>query len=286
MSRPSINKSVMLGAALVLAIGATAEAQSTRRIPVQKDRPAPRDTVVIPAATPTVMRDTVWVVRQDTVNMSRVDTVVMIQDRLRRLGGLYFGLGAGASLPVQDFADLVDTGWEVQGTLGWQAPNSPWGVRLDLAYDRFLGQSIDTGGSSSCGLAANSDERCPDASIWSAMLDATLNFPVGANMLNRWRPEVYFMGGVGVHHFPDQEDLGDPGDSDVDDSNTRFGVNGGAGLSIGIGRADLFFETRYNYVKRDEVESLGQGENDSFNAPYMPLLIGVRFGGAPWRFGR
>jgi opacity protein-like surface antigen len=283
MSRPSINKSVMLAAALVLAIGATAEAQSQRRIPVRKDAPPPRDTVIMPAASPTVMRDTVWVIRQDTVNMSRVDTVVMIQDRLRRLGGLYFGLGAGGSLPVQDFADLVDTGWEVQGTLGWQAPNSPWGVRLDLAYDRFLGQSFDTGGNLTCGLTNTDDDRCDDAAVWSAMLDGTLNFPIGQNILTKWRPEIYFMGGVGIHHFSDQEDLGGTADDDVEASNTRFGVNGGAGVSIGIGRADLFFETRYNYVKRDEVESAGQtGETDTFAASYIPVIVGFRFSGLPF----
>jgi len=282
MSRPSINKSVMLGAALVLAIGATAEAQSTRRIPVRKDAPPPRDTVVIPPASPTVMRDTVWVVRQDTINMSRVDTVVMIQDRMRRLGGMYFGLAGGASLPVQDYADIVDTGMEIQGTLGWQAPNSPWGVRLDLTWDRFLGQNQDTGGCPN-GVTPDDGDRCDDAAVWSAMLDGTLNFPLGANMLNRWRPEFYVMGGVGLHHFSDQEDLGDPADSDADGSNTRFGVNGGAGVSIGIGRADLFLETRYTYVKRDEVAG---AENDSFAASYIPVLIGFRFSGAPWRMGR
>jgi len=281
MSRPSINKSVMLGAALVLAIGATAEAQSTRRIPVRKDAPPPRDTVIIPAASPTVMRDTVWVIRQDTVNMSRVDTVVMIQDRMRRLGGLYFGLGAGGSLPVQDFADLVDTGMEVMATLGWQAPNSPWGARLDLAWDRFLGQSGETGGVASCGLATGSDDRCDDLTVWSAMLDGTLNFPVGSQMLTKWRPEVYFMGGVGVHHFSDVEDVGGAtGGSDVNQSNTRIGGNVGGGVSIGVGRADLFFETRYNYVKRDEV---GDGEDrDSFAAPWIPLIVGFRINGFPF----
>lgn len=279
MSRPSINKSVMLGAALVLAIGATAEAQSTRRIPVRKDAPPPRDTVIIPAASPTVLRDTVWVVRQDTINMSRVDTVVMIQDRLRRLGGLYFGIGAGGSLPVQDFADIVDTGMEVQATLGYQAPASPWGVRLDLAWDRFLGQNIDTGG---CGPGTpTGGDRCDDLTVWSAMLDGTLNFPVGTQMLTRWRPEVYFMGGVGIHHFSDPEDVGAPtGGSNANQSNTRIGGNVGGGVSIGIGRADMFFETRYNYVKRDEV---GTGQDrDSFAAPWIPLIIGFRFSGFPF----
>jgi opacity protein-like surface antigen len=272
MSRPSINKSVMLAAALVLAIGATAEGQSTRRIPVRKDAPAPRDTVVIPPASPTVVRDTVWVIRQDTVNLSRVDTVVMIQDRVRRLGGLYFGLGAGASLPVQDFADLVDTGMEAQGTLGWQAPSSPWGVRLDVTYDRFLGQTADTGGCPA-GVTPDDGDRCDDVAVISAMLDGTLNFPIAQNTLPRWRPEVYFMGGVGIHHFSDQEDAGDPADSDADASNTRIGGNVGGGISIGIGRADLFFETRYNYVKRDEIAG---DDNDSFAAPWIPLIIGFR----------
>lgn len=77
-----------------------------------------------------------------------------------------------------------------------------------------------------------------------------------------------------------------PGDllhGDADASNTRFGANAGGGISIGIGRADLFFETRYTYVKRDEVEGSDQ---DAFAGRYIPVLVGFRFNGAPWRMGR
>ena len=273
MSRPSINKSVVLAAALVLSFGAAAEAQ-TRRLPIRKDAPPPRDTVYMPAATPTAVRDTVWVIRQDTVNMSRVDTVVMIQDRQRnRLGGLYFAIGGGASLPVQDWADIADTGFDIQGTLGYQAPNSPWGVRLDVAYDRWLGQSLETGGQFSCGLPAGSgDDRCDDIGQWSAMLDATLNFPVGSDMLRRWRPEFYVMGGGGVHYLPDMEDAGSAANGGDDgDSKTRFGVNGGAGVSVSIGMSDLFFETRYGHTFRDE-----------FSTDWTPLVVGFRFSGIPF----
>jgi opacity protein-like surface antigen len=272
MSRPSINKSVVLAAALVLSFGAAGEADAQRRIPIRKDAPPPRDTVFVPAATPNAVRDTVWVIRQDTVNMSRVDTVVMIQDRQRnRLGGLYFGIGGGASLPVQDWADIADTGFDIQGTLGWQAPNSPWGVRFDLAYDRWLGQSLETGGAGSCpAIDLNGDDRCDDLAQWSAMLDMVLNFPVGSDMLRRWRPEIYVMGGGGVHYLPDIEDS-EQGEGDDGNSKTRFGVNGGAGVAVSIGMSDLFFETRYGHTFRDE-----------FATDWTPVVIGFRFSGIPF----
>ena len=272
MSRPSINKSVVLAAALVLSFGAAGEADAQkRRIPIRKDAPPPRDTVYMPAATPTAVRDTVWVIRQDTVNMSRVDTVVMIQDRQRnRLGGLYFGIGGGASLPVQDWADIADTGFDIQGTLGYQAPNSPWGVRFDLAYDRWLGQNGETGGQFVCGLAPGAEERCDDLGQWSAMLDATLNFPIGSDMLRRWRPEFYVFAGPGVHYLPDMEDANQ---SEGDDGNSRwrFGANGGAGVSVNVGMTDLFFETRYGHTFRDE-----------FSTDWTPLVVGFRFSGIPF----
>lgn len=269
MSRPSINKSVVLAAALVLSSIAAGEAGAQRRIPIRKDAPPPRDTVYLQPAAPDVRRDTVWVIRQDTVNLSRVDTVVMIRDATRnRLGGLFFGIGGGASLPVQDWADVADTGWDVQGTLGYQAPNSPWGARLDLAYDRWLGQSFETGGFPICGTTT--DDRCDDIAVWSAMLDGTLNFPVAADMLRKWRPEVYVLGGVGVHHLPDMEDARRP-PGDDGNSKTRFGVNGGGGVAIGIGMADLFVETRYAHMFRDE-----------FAVDWMPVILGFRFSGVPF----
>jgi len=272
MSRLSINKSVVLAAALVLSFGAAGEAGAQRRIPIRKDAPPPRDTVVMPPAAPEVRRDTIWVVRQDTIHSSRVDTVVMIRDATHsRLGGLYFGIGGGASLPVQDWADIADTGFDVQGTIGYQAPNSPWGVRFDLAYDRWLGEQFETGGFGVCGTTT--EDRCDDIAVWSAMLDGTLNFPVGRDMLRKWRPEIYFMGGVGLHHLPDMEDVGPALLSSGDDGNskTRFGVNGGLGASIGIGMADLFLETRYAHAFRDE-----------FAVDWTPVVLGFRFSGVPF----
>jgi len=275
MSRPSINKSVVLAAALVLSIGANAGAQSERRIPVRKDAPPPRDTVVVPAAMPEARRDTVWVIRQDTVNMSRVDTVVMIRDASRSLrGGGYLSLYGGASLPMKDWADIVDTGWDLGGTLGYQAPRSPWGVRLDVQYDRWLGQSGDTGGEPICGVTG--DDRCKSSSAWSGLLDGTLTFPIGGNAMNKWRPEIYVMGGGNVSRMSFNFGQADDEGEEFDISKTVWGVNGGGGVAIGIGRADLFFETRWIHTLKSGDE---EEDDDFFPATdWMPINIGFRFG--------
>jgi opacity protein-like surface antigen len=278
MSRPSINKSVVLAAALVLSFGAAGEAGAQRRIPIRKDAPPPRDTVFVPAATPEARRDTVWIIRQDTINTSRVDTVVMIRDMSRSLrGGGYLGVYGGASLPMRDWADFVDTGWDLGGTLGYQAPRSPWGVRLDVQYDRWLGENGDTGGADVCGTTG--DTRCESSSAWSGLLDGTLTFPVGGGMLNKWRPEIYILGGFNVDHI--KANFGGGTNStattgELSQSKTVWGVNGGGGVAIGIGRgADMFIETRWIHT----LKSGDDQSSDFFPATdFLPINLGFRFG--------
>src|SRR3954471_579036 len=102
-----------LAAAITLggAVSADAQAKKTtprrratpqQRIPVRKEVPAPAKT------------DTVIVTRVDTVPVRRVDTVSgptvmrydpgtrMVSPPLQRLPGLFFGLGAGANIPMND----------------------------------------------------------------------------------------------------------------------------------------------------------------------------------------
>ncbi len=52
-------------------------------------------------------------------------------------GGISFGLGGGLSLPEGDLADGVNTGWHGLATAELASPLHPWGLRLDVAYNRF-----------------------------------------------------------------------------------------------------------------------------------------------------
>ncbi len=61
---------------------------------------------------------------------------------------------------------------------------------------------------------------------------------------------------------------GDDVPSGIDDSETKFGINAGAGFDIKAGGAGLFVEGRFHDV-------FTTGSNTTF----IPLTIGVRFGG-------
>jgi len=254
-----VNRAV--AAAALLGLAATAEAQTpTRRIPVSKDR-TPVDTM--PAR-----RDTVTVYRTDTVTVYRTDTVtvreqvstgvVATETPLVNLPGpFYFQLGGGASMPQQTLDDFFDTGFNVTGSVGWQPVNSALGFRLDGTYDKWAGEDIDIGGS---------EVRLSDASVFSALANATLNLPFG-NRANG--SGFYLLGGGGVHFFNDFADMqanGEPiGEAD-EDTSTDFGLQGGAGLRFGWGRAALFVESRYHHI-------FTEGERTNF----VPITLGLTF---------
>jgi opacity protein-like surface antigen len=65
-------------------------------------------------------------------------------------------------------------------------------------------------------------------------------------------------------------------DVEGSDSDTNFGVNGGAGLDFGLGNLAAFVEARYHAVFGGTVdpETL-----DDATASFVPITIGIRFGG-------
>lgn len=247
----------IIAAVGLLGVAATAGAQApTRPIPVTKDRQ--------PAETP--RRDTVTVVRTDTVTLYRTDTVrvreqvstgiVATETPMVRLPGeYYFQLGGGATLPQQRLDDFFDTGFNVTGSLGWQPVNSALGLRFDVAYDKLMGEQI----------SGVTGDRFDDASVWSGLANATLNLPFG-NRANG--SGFYLIGGGGIHRFNDYADLNGSGfgSGSGERTSTDFGVNGGAGLRFGFGRAALFAESRYFHI-------FTEGEKSQF----VPIVAGITF---------
>ena len=119
------------------------------------------------------------------------------------------------------------------------------------------------------------------------MLDATVDMPFGTNKTSSF----YLLGGGGVHYFPKYGSASNstttPGDTTTTtpppggypqvnytttttadrSSTTRFGLNGGAGLSFGLPQGSaVFLETRYVTVFTKD-----QRTN------YWPLVGGIRW---------
>jgi hypothetical protein len=185
----------------------------------------------------------------------------------------YIGFGAGASMPSGEFRNVYKDGWSATVPLGWRPANSPLGIRADVAYSKWGGETID-------GVKLGS------AAVWDGMLDATVDMPFGANKTSSF----YLLGGGGVHYFPKygsaSSSTATPGDTTTTapppggypqvnyvtttgsgSSTTRLGLNGGAGLSFGLPQGSaLFLETRYVTVFT---------KNQRTN--YWPLVGGIRW---------
>lgn len=260
-----------MAAGLILAGSATAGAA---QVPVTKesrgevmpDTMESRGAVVTDTLAMLAVRiDTVHVVRVDTITIDRItirtDTITLYDTVTRDVpmvagGKYYWGLAGGGAIPGDNLEDGFDAGFNVSALAGWRANGSPWGLRLDAAYNQLSGGTI--GGSDA-----------DDASIMSGMLDATFDVPWGAAA----QSGIYLLGGVGVHRIGefdiDAEDIDDDetdGQQIINAASTDFGVNAGLGFRFGVGNAALFLEGRWVNVFTET--------NDT---RYYPVTLGITF---------
>ncbi len=180
-----------LAAAITLGGVSTADAQARRatpqrRIPVRKEVPAP------------VAHDTVIVTRVDTVTVRRVDTLTgptvmrydtvtrMVYPPLQRLPGLFFGIGVGATIPMNDIRGVVKDGWGVQGQVGYFPLNSFIGARIDGTYGELRHRARDCA-------------TCSNPKLWTIGGDLIVRFPL--DRTSKLNPVLYAFGGGGWAHF-------------------------------------------------------------------------------------
>jgi hypothetical protein len=148
-----------------------------------------------------------------------------------------FNVRAGAALPMSDFGDYANTGFTLGGGLTLRAPLMPVALRVDGDYNRF---ALDT------------DLTNEDVSIWAITANAQV-----APALS----PIYFIGGAGMYSM-----------SAFDESETDFGLNGGAGLRIPLTGFNTFVEARYHHVfTKDDADP------NSSNTQYLPIVFGVEF---------
>ena len=190
--------------------------------------------------------------------------------------GFYFGLAAGASMPNGDYGDPYDNGWNVTVPFGWQKAASRWGVRGDIAYDSHGGNSLTSNTvppivqdpAPAPPIALGSSMNFDNGSIWSGNLDLTVDLAQwGANKLS----SLYLIGGGGVHYFEKPQFNFTPvggatTTSSEGDSQTKFGLNGGAGLAFGVGRGAHFLESRF-FTAYTETK----------NANWVPIIVGFKW---------
>ncbi len=161
-----------------------------------------------------------------------------------------FGLGAGITLPTGDTKDVFDeSGYHVQGMLGFGLPMLPVGLRVDLAYHAFNGE-ISEGD-----FTVKVDQR-----LFVANLNGIVKVPgmvVAA---------PYLIGGIGLYNN------GGDVDGESVDSESDFGLNIGGGIKFNLAGFSTFLEARYHYIMDKE-----KGVAGDFNSTYIPITFGIMF---------
>ena len=153
-----------------------------------------------------------------------------------------FNVHAGAALPVGDTGDEADLGFRVGAGLELRPMLSPVGLRFDGAFDRMpIDQDLlDFFGADDGNLT-----------LWSITANAVLAAPASP---------LYFIGGIGLYSSKVTVDGADS------DTETDFGFNLGAGMSLPLTGFSTFIEARYNRVS-----------SEGGSIQYIPIVFGIRF---------
>ena len=133
------------------------------------------------------------------------------------------GISIGAAIPVGDFADVYNTGYNGTVSLGFNSVGTPLGIRIDGMYNSFPDRD-DL-------IVAR-----PDYRITSANANLVYALP-GVGI----RP--YLIGGGGIY--------GQKPDVDGAETTSDFGVNGGLGASFQLSGFRTFIEARYHHIFSD-----------------------------------
>ena len=156
------------------------------------------------------------------------------------------GLSIGPSFTAGDMGDTQEWGYHIGGSISGRPMLSPIGLRGEVMYHAFTGKEVD---------APLGTFEYDDASV----LAGILNVEAGMSGVGL-RP--YFVGGVGYYNF-------DPG---AGDSEGKFGLNGGVGISFGLAGFSAFAEARYHRIFVDE-----DADGNTPDISFIPVSFGVRF---------
>lgn len=278
-ARPSFARSLAIAAAIMLGAVSTALAQGEpvtppQRVPMTKEQPpdttarpdttTPAGTTAVPAqpappqqqAPPPAAPETTTTAPAETTTTApaapaaAAETTATVPTTGPSAGVWFIGIGGGVTFPISSTKDAYDRGWNAFIPIGWQQTEGPFGVRLAAAYNQLGGKTFGAG---------TALVTLPDAKIWSGSIDALLRMHISP------RPDdvIYLLGGGGVFHLSDYA----TSTSAAATSHTKFGLEGGVGVEIGLGtQSSLFLEGRYTYVF-----------TDVNHTQFIPITIGVKF---------
>ena len=159
--------------------------------------------------------------------------------------GVEFSLGGGIDSPLGDFDNSAKLGFHGLGGVSFVPTGWPIGIQVDGNYSQF------------------EDDTPLDVKFQLIYGTGNIVYAFQTSEESRFRP--YLIGGGGVYNFKLK---GDAVPAGIEDSQTKFGINAGAGFDIKAGAAGLFIEGRFH-----DVFTTGP------DAQFIPITVGVRFGG-------
>lgn len=155
------------------------------------------------------------------------------------------GLGGGVSVPTSNTADALKNGINGQGYLLLD-PGLGFPLRLNLGFQKFDWQEALLGGGNTSGE--------------SQMLSGLAGLNV--NLFNLGPLHPYVTAGLGAFRLKDTS-------GGTSASSTKFGIDGGGGLAVRLGRLEAFLEGRLQNVYTD------QGAIDTKSIRAIPVTFGL-----------
>jgi opacity protein-like surface antigen len=148
--------------------------------------------------------------------------------------------GGGASVPIGTYKDALKAGWNGQGSLIFNFSGLPFALRADLNYNKFtFKEDLPFAGTSS-GPTTTTDD------VTQQILGGLANVTIPIN-LGPISP--YITAGLAAYNI--KTTLSNAVAGAEDESDTKFAVNGGAGLSMRLLGASAFIEAKVNNVYTD-----------------------------------
>jgi hypothetical protein len=157
------------------------------------------------------------------------------------------GFGGGASVPVSDAKNAFKTGFHGKAMVMWEAPALPLALRGSFGYSKLDLKSLAPGVDGS-------------GQILSGLANVSYGFPVGP-------VKPYIIGGLGAFNLKDTV-AGTSGPSE-----TKFGIDAGAGLEFKLGGINGFVEGKVENIFTDQ----GLASAQSFDTMIVPVTFGIFF---------
>jgi opacity protein-like surface antigen len=162
----------------------------------------------------------------------------MNQQGSRRPVSIAFG--GGASVPIGTYKDALKAGWNGQGSLIFNFAGLPLALRADLNYNRFTFKK-DLPFTAGSGSTTTTDD------VTQQILGGLANVTIPINL---GPVSPYITAGLAGYNI--RTTLSNAVAGAEDESDTKFAVNGGAGLSMRLLGASAFIEAKVNNVYTDK----------------------------------